>query len=95
MNTIFKAACLVIYLLALAGIAGLPPAGALSYFQAGAAVLLAIHALELLFVMRHVRLYQGALATSILLTLLFGLMHWKPLADRQAKAGSPNPGAAS
>jgi hypothetical protein len=35
---------------------------------------------------RHVRLYKGSLAVSIILTLLFGLLHWKPLADARARA---------
>jgi hypothetical protein len=39
---------------------------------------------------RHVRLYKGPVAVSILLTLLFGLLHWKPLADARARA---EPGA--
>jgi hypothetical protein len=46
-----------------------------------ALILLAIHVAELLFVFKHVRLYAGPLAVSVLLTLLFGLLHWKPLAD--------------
>ena len=33
-----------------------------------------------------VRLYRGPLAVSILLTLLFGLLHWKPLSDARAAA---------
>ena len=46
-----------------------------------ALVLLVIHALEVIFMFKHVRLYRGSLAVSILLTLLFGLLHWKPLAE--------------
>jgi hypothetical protein len=33
-----------------------------------------------------VRLYKGPLAVSIILTLLFGFLHWKPLADARARA---------
>ena len=32
---------------------------------------------------KHVRKYRGPLAVSVLLTLLFGLLHWKPLAQRR------------
>jgi hypothetical protein len=32
-----------------------------------------------------VRLYRGPLAISVALTLLFGLLHWKPLADEKAR----------
>ena len=35
---------------------------------------------------RHVRRYRGPLALSVLLTLLFGLLHWKPLADARRNA---------
>ena len=34
---------------------------------------------------KHVRLYRGPLAASVVLTLLFGLLHWKPLADQAAR----------
>jgi hypothetical protein len=46
-----------------------------------ALILVFIHTLELAFVFKHVRSYKGPVALSILLTLLFGLLHWKPLAD--------------
>ena len=34
---------------------------------------------------KHVRLYRGPLAASVVLTLLFGLLHWKPMADQAAR----------
>lgn len=78
---LLKMGCLALYVLAIAGMAGwLPPAWAITFGRIAGALLL-IHALELLFVMRHVRRYQGPLAVSVGLTLLFGLLHWKPLAD--------------
>jgi hypothetical protein len=49
-----------------------------------AVLLLGIHALEVLFAFQHVRLYKGPLAISVVLTLLFGLLHWKPLAQASA-----------
>ncbi len=60
-----------------------------------ALILLAIHMAELLFVFKHVRLYPGPLPVSVLLTLLFGLLHWKPLADAAvaAPAASEEPHA--
>ena len=51
-----------------------------------AVALLAIHVLELIFVFKNGRLYRGSLVVSILLTLLFGLLHWKPLADQRARS---------
>ena len=86
MNTLLKAACLAVYVLALAGLAGLLPPGLSGTMQNIALVLLVIHALEVIFMFKHVRLYRGSLAVSILLTLLFGLLHWKPLADEQKRA---------
>lgn len=81
MNALLKAACLAAYGLALAGLAGLLPPGLAGTMQNIALVLLVIHALEVIFMFKHVRLYRGSLAVSILLTLLFGLLHWKPLAE--------------
>jgi len=86
LNFALKAACVAIYALALASMAGALPAGTLGWAPAVAAALLIIHALELVFAFRHVRSYRAALAISVLLTLLFGLLHWKPLADNEARA---------
>ncbi len=86
MNALLKAACLAVYGLALAGIAGLLPTGLAGTMQNIALALLVIHALEIVVMFKQVRLYRGPLAVSMLLTLLFGLLHWKPLADEQKRA---------
>jgi hypothetical protein len=86
MNQILKAACVLVYLLAALQWAGLFPPGHLERLTLIALALLLIHAVELLLFYRHVRLFPGPLAISIVLTLLFGLLHWKPLADAHAKA---------
>jgi len=86
MNMILKLACLAVYALALAKLAGWLPADSFNRTPLVAAVLLGLHVLELLFMFRHVRLYKGPLAVSVVLTLLFGLLHWKPLADAQARS---------
>ena len=83
-----KAGCLAIYALALAGLAGLLPSGLSNTMQTLALVFMAAHVLELAFAFKHVRLYRGSLATSILLTLLFGLLHWLPLTKAQAREQS-------
>ena len=83
-----KALCLLLYGLALAGMAGWLPQGVFSHAPLLAGILLLVHALELVFVFKHVRLYPGPLAASVVLTLLFGLLHWKPLADAQARAAA-------
>ena len=85
MFTLLKLACLATYALALASLAGLLPAGAFAYVRVIAAILLVLHTLELVFLFRHVRLYRGPLAISMILTLLFGLLHWKPLLDAKAR----------
>ncbi len=74
-----KAACLAIYAMALAGLAGLLPSGLAWTIQVIAAAFLAAHVVERAFVFKHVHSYQGALAVSVLLTVLFGLLHWWPL----------------
>lgn len=84
MMKLLKAGCLLIYASALAGWAGLLPAGLTSIMQNTAIAFLLIHALEAVLAFKHVRLYQGSVVISILLTLLFGLLHWKPLANAKA-----------
>jgi hypothetical protein len=85
-NYLLRGGCLAAYVLAMASLAGWLPPGWFGRVQWVALVLLSLHALELVFMFRHVRLYRGPLALSVLLTLLFGLLHWKPLADAQAAA---------
>ena len=84
---ILKAACLVIYALALAGLAGVLPPGLASGAQMLSILMLAVHLLEMLFAFRFLHLWRGPLAASMLLALLFGVLHWGPLA-RQARGGS-------
>ena len=80
MNTALKVTCLIVYLLAIVGAFGVLPAGITSIVQKAALILLAAHTLELLFAYKNVQRYRGPLVDSIALTLLFGLLHWKPLA---------------
>lgn len=87
-NPALKLLCLAVYAIALARLADLLPPGSFERTPMVAAALLAIHAIEAVLMFKHVRLYRGSLAVSIGLTLLFGLLHWKPLADRQARAAA-------
>ena len=48
--------------------------------------LLLIHALECLLAYRYIKLYEGALAVSLVLSMLFGLLHWMPLARKAREA---------
>ena len=96
MNLVLRAACIAAYVLAVVSLAGLLPPPMPSRVQIVAAGLLTLHAFELALVFRHVRLYRGPLAVSVLLTLLFGLLHWKPLVDAsraQARAAQAKPRA--
>ena len=85
-NYLLRALCLLAYALALAKLAGLVPEGSFDRVTTVALVLLVLHMGELLLMLKHVRLYKGPLAVSVLLTLLFGLLQWKPLADEKAKS---------
>jgi uncharacterized protein YhhL (DUF1145 family) len=82
---ILKALCMAIYALAMAGLAGLLQSGLADTMQTIALIMLMLHAVELLVMFKHVKRYPGPLAVSVLLTMLFGLLHWKPLADTAKK----------
>jgi hypothetical protein len=88
---IIKLALLAIYAAALAGFAGLLPPGLAGRAQNIALIILAIHVIEMVVMFKHVRRYRGPLAVSMLLTLLFGLLHWKPLADEHKAAAKDKP----
>lgn len=88
MNTLLKGSCLAIYLLALAAIFIDLPASIASPVQYGAVILLGAHVLEVLVALKSIRLYQGALGVSIMLTVLFGFLHWMPLARASGRTAS-------
>ncbi len=52
--------------------------------------MLVIHVIEMAVMFKHVKRYPGPLAVSMALTLLFGMLHWKPLADDH-KGKTPAP----
>ena len=85
LNYLLRALCLLAYALAAAQLAGLLPAGDFERMPMVAAVLLGVHAVELVFMFKHVRRYPGPLVLSAVLTLLFGLLHWQPLAAQAAR----------
>ena len=63
---------------------GLTPE-AIHWMRVTAVVLLVAHTLELVIFRSKIALYRGPLAVSMVLTVLFGLLHWKPLADAQRR----------
>lgn len=83
--TVLKFICIVTYALGAASALGMLP-DSLHFFGVVALVLLVAHIGELLLMFKHVRRYPGSLAMSVLLTLLYGLLHWKPLADQTSRA---------
>lgn len=85
MRTIFKLLLIATYGLALVSLFGVLPADLGHLLQRISLILLVIHAIELLLMFKTIRTYRGPLAASIALTLLFGLLHWKPLADAQRR----------
>ena len=80
MNTLLKGGCAAVYLLALVSLAWTFPMGAGPILQKLALILLLVHAVEAIFVFKYIKTYSGPLLTSIVLSLLFGLLHWMPLA---------------
>lgn len=82
MNTVLKGACLAIYFLAIVATTGVLAPGLASALQIIALLLLAGHVVELAVAFDAVKRYPGPLIDSIGLTLLFGLLHWRPLRQR-------------
>lgn len=82
LQSILKATCLLIYLLAIVSGFDVLPAGIAQAVRIVAVLLLAGHVLELLLAFDAVKRYRGPLVDSVALTLLFGFLHWRPLRRR-------------
>ncbi len=80
-----KASCLLLYGLAIAAYCGQWPGAVGNAMQMLALVFVVVHVIELITFFDKVRLYKGPLAISVVLTLLFGLLHWVPLAKQNKK----------
>ena len=85
MNNLLKTICLTTYFLAAIGAFWPLPTEASSLLKIIAAILLLAHSLELALAFKSVRRYPGSLIDSIGLTLLFGMLHWLPLARKSDK----------
>lgn len=79
MNDTLKAILLATYALAILGLLGVLPPGLASVLAKIAVILVAAHLLELAIALKAVKRYPGPLVDSIALTLLFGILHWRPL----------------
>jgi len=86
LNLIFKITILAVYLLGIASHIVAFPGQAGPIVQTVSLALLLIHAVECLLAYRYIKLYSGPLVVSLLLSLLFGLLHWMPLARQARKA---------
>ena len=84
MSLAMKIACLVAYALGLAALVGLIHGPLASIAAIVTIALLGAHALELLYAFRFLHRYRGSMGMSVLLAMLFGVLHWAPLA-RQSK----------
>ena len=85
MNIVMRIACLVAYALGIAAFAGLIHGPLASAAAIVTIALIGLHALELLYAFRFLHRYRGSMGMSVVLALLFGVLHWAPLA-RQPKA---------
>ncbi|MEY3446379.1 MAG: hypothetical protein RIR45_1134 [Pseudomonadota bacterium] len=88
MNNFLKANCIVLYTLALASLLVTMPWDAGPILQKVALIMVALHVLEAVFAFKFIKTYQGPLVKSLALALLFGVLHWMPLAraSRMGKA---------
>jgi len=80
MINFLKINCLGVYVLALGSLLWVLPWGAGPIFQKLAWVMLGIHVLEAIVAFKPIKSYAGPLWKSLVLALLFGLLHWLPLA---------------
>ena len=86
LKSFFKATILAVYLLGLASHIVAFPGQVGPIVQTMSLALLLIHALECLLAYRYIKLYEGALAVSLVMSMLFGLLHWMPLARKAREA---------
>ena len=77
-----KVGVLLFYAAALVSLSGDFPPLAAQLLQYGTLLLFTLHTLEAILCFRWVRMYEGPLVVSILLTLLFGFVHWMPYKKR-------------
>ena len=84
-NDTLKAGALGLYALTILSLLVSLPGGRI--LQTIVLIVLLAHVIEIIIFQKQIRLYQGSLTDSIGLTLLFGFLHWKPLADKAVREG--------
>ncbi len=85
MSNLMKLACVAAYVVAIAALLGLVHGPVARVAEMLSIALPGIHALELFVAFKYLGRYRGPLAASVALALLFGVLHWAPLA-RQGRA---------
>jgi hypothetical protein len=84
--TYLKSNLIALYLLAILSVWLPMPWDSGPILQKIAVALIAIHAIETLVAFKYVKAYEGPLGKSVALSLLYGLLHWLPIARRMKKA---------
>ncbi len=82
MNRFLQLNLLGLYALALLSLLVPMPWDSNALLQRLSLILLGVHVLETVVMFKHVKAYEGALWKSVALSLLFGLLHWLPLARK-------------
>ena len=85
-QTLSRAVLLLFYAAALLSLYQDWPPLLEAVLQYGTLLCLVAHVIETVVNFRWVRMYEGPLVVSILLTLLFGILHWMPYKKRAGAA---------
>ena len=83
--TYLKSNLIALYVLAILSVWLPMPWDSGPILQKISVALIAIHAIETLVAFKYVRAYDGPLGKSVALSLLYGLLHWLPIARRMKK----------
>jgi hypothetical protein len=83
--TLLKAGCLALYALAIAAALGWLTGNLAFILQVGAVLMLALHLLEALVTRSQLQGLGVPPGRAFVMTLLFGLLYWKPLLDQRAR----------
>ncbi len=85
MINFLKLNIVVLYALTIAGLVTELPFGLSTNLRNVTGVMLLIHVVEIFAARKYLAMYRGSRFDSIVLGLLFGLLHFKPLKDRQQR----------
>lgn len=83
MINFLKINCIAIYVLAVLSLLWALPWNAGPILQTLTLAILAVHVVEALFAFRFIKSHSGPLWMSLVLAVLFGMLHWLPLARKK------------